>query len=261
MDPEEQSQGHPAWQEVLNELPEDLRPLIRPKLEEWDKRTQGLVQGVHSQYDPYKKFVENNIDPQVLEQSLYMANALQKDPEAFVKRVIENYGIEAFNAQQQEEEEDEDVSDWDGEDISKHPQFLALAQQLEQINSTLTEQQQKEQQTQAEREHEAYMESLKAKYEDKGEFDELYVSALMANGLEGDKAVEMYYDTISKAVAAATGQQQTQQDQQQPPVVMGGSGNAGSGLPDQKVSMGSLSNGDVQDLVIEMLKKQQESNQ
>jgi hypothetical protein len=216
-----------------------------------------MVQGVHSQYDPYKKFVDNSIDPAILEQSLYMANALQNDPEAFVKRVIENYGIDSFNQQQQAQEEDEDMGNtWEeGDDISSHPQFKAVLDQLNTINGTLTAQQERDKAAQEEQEYNAYMESLKGKYEDKGGFDELYVSALMANGLDGDKAVEHYYDTVGKAVAAHTGQQQ-QQQVTPPPVVMGGSGNAGSGTPDQQVSMGNLSNGETMDLVIKMLEAQ-----
>ncbi len=254
-DEQEQSQGHPAWQEILSQLPEDLHSLVKPKLEEWDKRSQDMVQGVHSQYDPYKKFVENKVDPAILEQSLFMANALQNDPEAFVRRVIENYGIESFNQVQQQEEEHE-VPEWDGEDISAHPQFKALADQFKSINDRLEKQDQESQAQREQREFDEYMEGLKEKNKDNGEFNELFVSALMANGLDGDEAVKQYYDMVGSAVAAATGGQQQQQQTPAPPVVLGGSGNAGSGTPDAQVNMGGLKDGQVQDLVIEMLKAQ-----
>lgn len=252
-------QGHPAWQSILDKLPEDLRPLIVPELEAWDKGVQAKVQGLHSQYDPYKEFAENQIDAETLKQSLYIANHLQSDPEGFVRRAIENFGLDILNPNN--EQDNDDMLKWDGEDITKHPQFQALATQLEAINQWKQQQDQQVEQTQQEKQLEDYLDGLQEQNKDKGEFDRLYVSALMANGLKGEDAVNQFYETVngyaSKLLPGNQQQQQTQQQTQQPPVVMGGAGNAGSGSPNNPVNMGSLKNGEVSDLVIEMLKKMQ----
>lgn len=260
------SQGHPAWKEILDIIPDSLHPLIQPKLEEWDKRQQDLLQGVHSTYEPYKKFVDNKVAPQVIEQSLYLANHLQNNPKDFVQRAIENYEITDFvpaSQVQQQSTDDDELDGWDGDDITKHPAFKQVMQQLEQTQQSVQAfQQEREQQTQQEQ-LEEYLDSLEEQH---GEFDRLYVASMLANNVDGPQAVKQYQEMVNSAALKLTGMtpeqlsQQTQQQAQQQsvpdaPVVMGAGGTAGSGTPGQPVSMGALSAGETQDLVLQMLQQ------
>jgi hypothetical protein len=261
------SQGHPAWSEILDVIPESLHPLIQPKLEDWDKRQQAKLQEVHGSYEPYKRFVESKVDPQVIEQSLYLANHLQNNPKDFVQRAIANYELTDFvPASQVQQSQDNELDDeWDGDDITKHPAFKQVLDQLGQVQSTLQQSQQQQQEQTAQQQLEEYLDSLESEH---GEFDRLYVASMLANNVDGVQAVKQYQDMVNSAALKLTGmtpeqlaqQQSQQQNQQAPltstpdaPVIMGASGNAGSGMPGQPVSMGQLSAGETQDLVLQML--------
>lgn len=249
------SQGHPAWQVILDKLPDNLHPLIKPELEAMDKRVQDKLQELHGSYDPYKKFAENNVDPQIIEQALYLANHLQSDPAGFVQRAIDNFNLEQYKQQVQQAAAEEELDDWDGDDFTKHPQFKALADQITSLQGKLTEREQQEQLTQQQQEVEDYLDQLETQH---GEFDRLYVASMLANNIDGPQAVKQYQDMVNQAALKLTsgnGTVQQQQQEQQVPVVMGAAGTAGSGSPNEPVSMGSLKGGEVMDMVTQMLEQ------
>lgn len=245
-----ESQGlNPAWQPFLDKLPEELHSIVIPELQSWDKTMQDKVQGLQEQYAPYKPLVENDIDYDVIQQSLLIANHLQTDPEDFIRKAMDNFGINFDDNGEEEEEED---MTYDGEDISNHPMFKAMQEKLEEVTGVIQTQTEAEQKRQQETE----LDNLfTAKQEEKGEFDRLYVASLMASNIPVDQAIDMYHETINTAVAAKMGSQQPQQTT--PPVVMGGSGTAGSGTGAEPIEMGKLSNGEVTDLAIQFMQKAQ----
>lgn len=253
------SQGHPAWQVILDKLPENLHPLIKPDLEAMDKRVQDKLQELHGSYDPYKKFAENNVDPRVIEQALYLANHLQSNPAEFVQRAIDNFNLEQYKQQIQQSADEDELDDWDGDDITKHPGFKVLSDQISSLQSKLTEREQQEQLTQQQQQIEDYLDQLETEH---GEFDRLYVASMLANNIDGPQAVKQYQDMVNAAALKLTNpdSQQQQQQQQQIPVVMGAGGTAGSGSPNEPVSMGNLKGGEVQDLVMQMLEQAAKEN-
>jgi hypothetical protein len=259
---QEPSQGHPAWQVILDKLPDSLHPLILPELEAMDKRQQAKLQEVYGTYDPYKKFADNKVPAEVIEQALYLANHLQSDPEAFVTRAIQNFNIEKFQQAQATTEPQELEVEWDGEDISKHPALKALTDRIEALQGTVNESQREKQERLQQEQLDQYLDTLE---EQNGEYDRLYVSALMANGVEGPNAVKQYQEMVNAAALKLTGGTPpvppAQQQQVQAPVVMGASGTAGSGSPNEPISMGGMKNGEVQDLVIQMLEQSARDNQ
>lgn len=252
------SQGHPAWQAVLDVIPESLHSIVKPQLMAMDNGVQQKLQELHGSYDPYRKFVDSGIDPNVLEQSLYLANQLRTDPESFVTRAIENFKLQdKFGPQQQYQSEEEE---WDGEDISKHPAFKVLTDRIEQLQTTQqTWEQEREEQT-AQEQLDEYLDSMEQQH---GEFDRLYVASLMANNVEAPTAIKQYQDMVNNAALkltngtppADTNSQTPQNGYQQAPVVMGAAGTAGSGSPAEPVQMGDLKPGEVQDLVLQMLEQ------
>lgn len=255
--PEDTGNGHPAWQEILDQLPDDLHPLITPKLQEWEQGVQQKLQSVHSQYDPYKPLVENKIPVDMVEQALYLHHQLENNPQELIAKAIEHYKLDYVPKDQIQTPDPEDLEDleFDGVDITKHPAFQQLSKQLEQMNSTLTAQQQAEQEAAEQEELDNYLNELEEK---NGPFNKLMVATLIANGMDGEQAVETYKSEIAQAVQAALGNNQQQQTQQ-PPVVMGGDGTTGSGLPEQPVSMGKLSKDEILKLSLQFL-EQNDSN-
>ena len=253
-----ESQGHPAWQSILDKLPEDLHGIIKPELEAWDRGVQGKLQDVRSQYDPYKDLVEQGVDPQQIQQSLYIANHLQTNPQEFVQKAIETFGLtlpQAQQLQQDLEDDDDDPYDQYGNDITKDPRYKALHDTVTELQGKWSQKEQETLQEQQAREFETYLDSLAESNKERGEFDRTYVTALMAQGIKGEQAVEQFYNTVNQAAARIAGVPQQNNNQSTPPVVMGSEGNTGSGLPSDPVNMGSLKRNDVDNLVVEMLNR------
>lgn len=245
------SNGHPAWQEILETLPDDLHPLVKPKLEEWDRNVQQKLQEVRAPYDPYKPLVENNIPVDMVEQALYLHHQLENNPQELIAKAIEHYKLDYVPKDQIQVPDPEDLEDeFDGIDITKHPAFQQLSQQLEQFNSKLTEKERLEQEAAEQEELDNYLDQLE---QEKGPFNKLMVATLIANGMDGEQAVETYKSEIAQAVQQALGQNQQQQNQ--PPVVMGGDGTSGSGVPEQPVKMGDLSKDDLMKLSMQFLEQ------
>lgn len=286
---EQESQGHPAWQPILdtlNELPDDFRqviePKIRPELENWDKGVQGKLQEVRSQYDPYKPLVENNVPMERVQQALWLAQQLDENPQGVVDQAIKAFNLDYAPAQQQQApqrnssvDDDYEFGDDDDDDyeeqprrrqqqatdplagLENHPAFQQMKQKADELDRMLSQQRQELEQEEASTQLEQYLGELKQTH---GEFDELYVTALMANGMEAEQAINQYKNTVNQA-AQALYQQYNPQAQQvnNPPIVMGEEGTSGSGLPAENVRMGSLKQSQVEDMVLQMLQGQSDT--
>jgi len=265
--PEHQSNGHPAWQEILDTIPDPgLQELIKPKLEEWDKGVQQKLQQVREPYEPYQELVKNEIPKEEIEQALWIAHMFNTNPQEIVQKAIENFNLDFVpkgQVQQQQvssshdlDDEDEDYEDNSSSlsGLENHPAFKAMMEKVEQANQILTQQQQKEQQEQEQTEFEQYLENLhKGENGETVEFDDLYVASLMQQGMDANDAIQSYQNLIKAGVEKATGGQQ--QQQQAPPVVMGGNSGSGTGIPANDVNMGKMNRGSVNDLAIEFLQK------
>jgi len=139
--------GHPAWQEILGQVPEVLHPNIIPKLQEWDKGVEQRLSSLQEQYNPYKPFIEQGITPEQIETANRLYQALDSDPEAFYKQLGEHYKF-AQNAPSAVEPE-LDLGEYAPDvDLAQHPLFKQqqeqLAQMQEQWEATQAANEQKE---------------------------------------------------------------------------------------------------------------------
>jgi len=255
-----QPQGHPAWQEYLEGIPQDLQPLVTQAFSKWDQDMQNKLQGVQSEFDPYKPLLENNVPMETIQQSLWLAQQLEENPGGIVQQAIEAFGLDYVPKDQipvtppaNNEDEEFDMTDLAG--LENHPAFKALQEKANEADRILRERQEREQETEATQQLEQYLQQLHGNDEitKNGDFDDLYVTALMAQGVEAEDAIKQYQDTVNSAAQALAGQQQ--QQQQAPPVVMGGDGNSGSGVPNEVPNMGNLTRGGLNDVVLQYLEQ------
>lgn len=269
---------NPKWQPFLDKLPESLHTIIKPELEAWDKGVQQRIQEVHEQYKPYKEFVDNKVDPQIIEQGLDILAQLSNDAGAFVKRVDEVYKLNMFDQVQQppvgqEEQAPYDYNeDYDGVDITQHPAFKQIATALEAVQTQVQTQAEKDKEAQEQAEYEQYLDELNVKYKDQGGINRELVMAYMSQGLDGDAAVKAYQDQFTQMLAQQTDVlNQTNQNNNgqgqggdnvaaNPPAVMGSSGTPGSGLPDTALVPGAWNTNQTVDAVTEMLRLANEQN-
>lgn len=127
---------NPAWNEVLEPLPQEFHKQIMPKLQAWDDN----FAKVQSEYAPYKPLLENKVPFENIQKAFQLVDLINSNPRAVYDSLGQRFGFNTGQGQQQIEDNNEpdpqDVGNpADQEfDITKHPQFIALQQQVEQFN-------------------------------------------------------------------------------------------------------------------------------
>lgn len=256
---EQESQGHPAWQpilEALNELPDDFRAIVEPKITEqlqsWDQTVQGKLQDTSSKYEPYKPLIEHNVPMDKVEQALWIAHNLENNPQEVIEQAIKAYNLEYVPKSQVQqvtpsEIDNNEEEDFDLQGLENHPLIKQMQEQFQQMQQREQQYQEQEQQQTAQQQLESYLKEL---HDEHGAFNDLYVTALMANGADPVEAIEEYQNSVKAAAQEMLGQQQ---NSEQPPIVMGEEGTSGSGLPADQTDLGAMKSSDVEDLVIQMI--------
>lgn len=228
--------GHPAWSNMLDDLPESVRPLVRPKFEEWDKNVQQLVGKVHSEYEPYKAWqpIAAEYDPDTAMQAIQLLEALNEDPERVYRALQENFGYDQQTPEQGQPNQ-ENVFD-----VSEQPVVDPRLQTVEEMTNAMAEimlsQQRAQDQAREDAELEQYLGGLKEQY---GDYDEEYVLAHMHLGLTGEEAIQKFQALQQQFVA----------NRPQAPTVMG----SGGGLPTQAIDVNSLDSKSTKALVAQFL--------
>lgn len=243
------------WADILDGLPDEFVSQLTPKLKVWDQNVGEKIRSVHAQYEPYKPLIEGQADPLRLQQAQALVEQLEADPNSVVANMIEHFGLDFVNkaalealAVEDPSSEDYGLDDEDDDKLLNHPLISQMKQTLDAIAEKEAEKAENERKTQAQTTFEQTLTQLET---DHGAFDKMYVTALMSQGVNGAEAVKQYHDTVNQAAAKLAGQQV--QTTTPPPVVMGGDGNTGSGIPDNAVRLGDLSNNDTTALVKQMI--------
>lgn len=136
---------HPAHEKLLAEIPEAWHQKVIPFLQEQDKAYQQQLE----KYTPYKEFVENQVDPNYLSQSVQLAKAISEDPLTIhnnLTAALMQQGLLKAEAQQAAADIMEEDGFFDDDEDSDIPpavkeQLQQQSQQLEQMNEYLSAQQ------------------------------------------------------------------------------------------------------------------------
>lgn len=227
--------GHPAWQEILDAVPEDYRDALRPTLEKWDKGVQARFQSLHSKYEPLKPYLD---EADKLEMGMNLLRRIEEDPRAVYDLMAATYNFAEQGATEDEGTMSELTFDPDSVDPAVLQQMQALQEQQDRLAQQLAEQQQRDEEEENRAQLDAYVSWL---HEEHGEFDDDYVITLLANGIEGPDAVQRYNDIVAKAAGAPA--------TPPAPKVMP----SGGGVPSRAIDPTKLSSSETKDLVTEML--------
>lgn len=235
---------NPAWNDVLEILPEQFHQVVTPHFQKWDQSAQQRIEQVNSQlkdFEGFKPFVEHGINPQEVEQGLRIMWEINNNPENVYKALAEAYkfGQEAppvanTNAVTNDDD-DETPYGVDPEISSKLEQHDGLLQAVAQI--VLNDAQAKEAAS-ADSALEKELNSLKEKH---GDYDEEYVLTKMLNGASGEDAVKSYQNLVQRLSPKPFA-----------PNVLGSNG-GGTGLPSQAIDPTKLSGKETRNLVAQML--------
>src|SRR5689334_20171121 len=104
---------NPAWNDVLNFIPEDKRPEVLPKLKGWDDN----FAKVQSEYAPYKPLLENKVTMDDVQRAFAFANLVNTNPRALYDELGQRFGF--GQGQQQVNNQEEDNEDEDENQIPK----------------------------------------------------------------------------------------------------------------------------------------------
>lgn len=273
---------NPKWNTLLSKIPPEFHNQIIPDLQEWDRGVQQRFTEIKSEYAEYEKFkplVENNIDYDYVAQAVTLADELQRDAPKVISQINEAWNLGFVSKEDAEklgqsagDSTDKDDFFNEGDDILKHPQVKAMQEALEQLQQTYesdkTAQQQQEEEDARIAKFESDLDALEKKYtqpedgSDPQPFNRLFVTALMAQDIDGDEAVRQYHQAIAATIPpASNSDENTNPGSNGAPVVMGNGGTAGSGSSDGSVDYGKMNTSDFNDTVEQLLEQSLRNNQ
>lgn len=238
--------GNPAWGELLNVLPEQLHPVVKPHLEKWDRGVQTRFEQVQSQFNPYKPFAEKGVQPHDIEVALAIAEQINTDPQKFygtMQQYLQQQGIDPSGQGQQNGNQPLEFDLGDGTDFQQQndPRLAQFEQQQQAMAQWIQQQEEQRIQQQADAELEAELKSLQEKH---GQFDMQYVLSLAAGtGMPLENAVQQYNALVQSIRSTPTPGQQV-------PSVLP----PGGGVPTEQTNPAKLSSEGRQAVVQNMLR-------
>lgn len=266
--------GHPAWQEILKDIPPEYHAFIKPKLAEWDAGVQKKIEDTRAEFSDlleFKNLVDNNISPEYVEQAIALADQLQADPKKVVEQVNEAWKLGFVDSTQittppsAGDGTEDNLLGLDNEiDITKHPKWAEMESKLNELETAHQTASEAEEEAANLKAFETYLTGLKEETLAKNlPFDETFVTALIAQGVDGEEAVKQFHTIIASAGVTIDPNATTTTDKTEdtPPVVIGTEGTTGGGLPDGSINMGTLSKNDLNSTIEQLLGQAESSGQ
>lgn len=139
---------NPAWQKVLDVLPQEFHKQVLPEFTQWDKN----FAEVQSKYAPYKPLLENNVSMEDIQSSIQLAQFLSSDPQAVYEELGRRYGFgqeqgrEQVNEPNQQQEQEQEYLDLAEQE--QNPKLQQLEQTVMGLQQMLTERDQQAQEFQ-----------------------------------------------------------------------------------------------------------------
>lgn len=135
---------NPAWKEYLDQFPDSVRHIARDAFTKWDSGVQQRFDSINKQYQPYKSFIDQKLDPNELNSAYQVASMLRDDPVGFTQLLAERLGLTLTEAQALTEQVSNETQDEPEED----PRIQQLMESQQQLLSTFQQQEQARQQEQ-----------------------------------------------------------------------------------------------------------------
>ncbi len=233
----EESKVHPAYEKLLAELPEARHNKIIPHLQAQDKYFQQQLE----KYTPFKEFME--YDPNVLRDSLKLADVAVNDPVALYRNLAEHLRSQGLIDQAAEADKAADAAE-DGEkvDLDDYEIDPAIKKEFERRDALLQQQQEmlesieyEKQVAEETRVLESQISEINSQYDiPDATMDKIL--KLMEVQLERGEDATVY--TAARELAEITGikyRLRTDLPKEDAPIVAGSSG--GAGIPAERLSV------------------------
>lgn len=234
--------GNPAWNDVLQHIPEDKRGEVVPKLQEWDKN----FQDVQSKLAPWKEFIDRGVDPDTADLGVNVLNTIENNPQAAYEAIGKHLGISTQQAKEAVEDlqEDQKAAAQAGSGITSE-QYESLKKQSDAMAQIIIANRQQEEITAEEQQLDQELTALK---KEKGDFPEQEIIYRM---MHGDMSAQDAYDDYVKF------EEDLFKQRRQAPRVLSGGGM----IPQPKVNVNELDRKGTKDHVAQLLINAQQQNQ
>lgn len=239
--PAEPAKVHPAYEKLLNELPEAWHAKVTPYLQEQDKYFQQQLE----KYTPFKDLVDEGVSSDLIKGSLDLARAIENDPvEVYtnLQTYLKSQGLLAEEAKQVAKDMMESESGEDFEDMFDDSQVpAALKKELEELRAKTEEVENWKTQQELERETASYTEYLETemgKLREAHSISEAHEKAiynLMDAALAAGREISVAEaaQQLSEMIGGFPSAQS--QSSEPAPIVMGSAGGAGVVAPDLSI--------------------------
>lgn len=239
---------------------EELRQQLEPHVKRWDAGVTRKFQELHSQLKPYQELGEYD---QIAE-AAQLYEILNSRPEDLYNALAQSLGYNVQQGQpgtqgqapQQQRMPQQQQPMGQNGGLSQQqfaqlpPEVQTQLKQHDQILTTLAEhyvnQQKTEQARQEDEQLDNYLNGLKDEF---GDYDEQYVLAKMAAGVDGAKAVKQYQKELEKRIAQRN-------SQNAPTGILGGGGQ----VPQDQINVNEIGSNDVKKLVAGLMSQAQQEN-
>lgn len=202
--------SNPAWNDFLGAIPSQFHEVAIPHLKKWDEDVQNLTNKIHSEYEQWKPFKEQGIDPSNVSWALNFVNALQEDPKKMVDALSEYYKLNgvATGTETSLPNLNPTLAAGSGTDQQLDPRVAAELQSIKDnertIASFLLKSQEEARAAQEDARLDAEYKQLHAEMSDKHgfDFDEEVVNGIaLGKGISIQQAANEYYETLQKVIA------------------------------------------------------------
>lgn len=239
---------NPAWSELLSVVPEMLHSQVTPHLEKWDKNYQEGINKVHSQYESYKPYLENNISPDQINYALQLVNAIDERPADVISALQEYHNLQNGGGQQEPQAgEQGQVGETEIPEFINHPEFQKMNKMVETMAQLLVQQNYSQKEAEEDQALSQELDELHAKH---GDYDEEWVLTRAANNpnIPLEQHVEAYKEFETRI--------RTESRRPPGPKVMG----AGGIAPDNQVDPKSLDDKGRRSMVAQILASAAQNN-
>lgn len=252
------SENENPYAEILSELPQEYQQTLQSKL---DNYTQN-IKGQYSNLEPYKEFVDNEVRPDDIRQSLGVVNAISENPQMVFQALAQELGVDLnkLDGQTEGNKNEGDEGEEPEYDLSNlPPEFVEQFEQLKNGYELLAQNEiNRNQQTQEAQEDEELDQLYKQMAQENELFRELnkegaaepYISSLLMADYEPDEALKEF-ERFAESIAAYY-------NRPKPPTILGGGGAINM---DTKVDPAKLDSKNTKNLVADMLRAAHAANQ
>lgn len=236
-------------QDLLKDAPKEHVSILEPYLKKFDAGVTRRFQDLNNRYKPYNDL---GWDEDTVSQMAEVYRVLNEEPERLYEALRDALELGEEEAQSGLSEESQPDQDFQGLPVEVQQQLQQQQQVLEALAQWVIHQDTQTTVAMEDQEFESYMGLLKEEF---GDFDEKYVTAMIANGTDGEAAVKQW-----QAMAQEILQKANQATEGLPPAVLSSAGGGAVAQPEPQ-SLGSVDSKDIRQLITNVMTQANQAGQ